>query len=312
MSIYDIIIIGGGPAGLTAGIYTTRALMKTLLVEKIAPGGLVITTEKVENFPGFAEGVNGYELMEQMIKQAGKFGLETISEEAIGISQKDRIFHIKTVAREYQALSMIIASGTIYRKLGVEGEQAFTGRGISYCATCDAPLFRNKEVVVVGGGDAAIEEALFLTKFVKKIYLVHRRDKLRASAILQERAKQNPKVEFIWNSVISRIYGKNKIEKIAIRSVLDNREHELNIDGIFVFVGFEPNTVFLKGFVELDKEGYVVTDSGMKTSREGIFAAGDVRSNTLRQIITACGDGARAAISAQHFVENLKGAEYNL
>lgn len=309
--VYDIIIIGGGPAGLTAGIYTTRALMKTLLVEKIAPGGLVITTEKVENFPGFAEGVNGYELMEQMIKQAGKFGLETISEEAIGVSQKDGIFHIKTAAREYQALSMIIASGTIYRKLGVEGEQAFTGRGISYCATCDAPLFRNKEVVVVGGGDAAIEEALFLTKFVKKIYLVHRRDKLRASAILQERAKQNSKVEFIWNSVISRIYGKNKIEKVAIRNVLDNREHELNIGGIFVFIGFEPNTVFLKGFVELDKEGYVVTDSGMKTSREGIFAAGDVRSNTLRQIITACGDGARAAISAQHFVENLKGAEYN-
>lgn len=309
--IYDIVIIGGGPAGLTAGIYTTRALMKTLLLEKIAPGGLVITTEKVENYPGFAEGVNGYELMEQMIKQAGKFGLETISEEAIGISQKDKIFHIKTAAREYQALSVIIACGTIYRNLGVEGEQAFTGRGISYCATCDAPLFRNKEVVVVGGGDAAIEEALFLTKFVKKIYLVHRRDKLRASAILQERAKQNPKIEFIWNSAVNRVYGKSKIEKVTIRNVLDNSEQELNIDGIFVFIGFETKTVFLKDFVELDKEGYVVTDYEMKTSRSGIFAAGDVRSNALRQIITACGDGARAAVSSQHFVENLKNTGYN-
>jgi len=308
--IYDIIIIGGGPAGLTAGIYATRALMKTLLLEKIAPGGLVITTEKVENYPGFADGVNGYDLMEQMIKQAEKFGLETISEAVISISQNDKIFYVKTAAQEYQALSVIVASGTIYRNLGVEGEQAFTGRGISYCATCDAPLFRNKEVVVVGGGDAAIEEALFLTKFVNKIYLIHRRDKLRASAILQERAKQNPKIEFIWNSVISRVRGKSKIESVTIRNVLDTNERELNIDGIFVFIGFEPNTAFLEDLVELDKEGYVVTDSGMRTSREGVFSAGDVRSNTLRQIITACGDGARAAISAQHFVENLNGTEY--
>lgn len=303
--IYDIIIIGGGPAGLTAGIYAARALMKTLLLEKIAPGGLVITAEKVENYPGFAEGINGYELMEQMIKQASKFGLEIISEGARGISQKDKIFHIKTLSREYQALSVIIASGTIYRKLGVEGEQAFTGRGISYCATCDAPLFKGKEVVVIGGGDTAVEESLFLTKFVKKAYIVHRRDKLRASAIVQERAKQNNQIEFIWNSVISKIYGKSKIERVTIKNILDNKERELNIDGIFVFIGFEPNTAFLGGFVELDREGYVVTDYEMKTSRSGVFAAGDVRSNALRQIITACGAGARAAVSAQHFVENL-------
>ena len=309
--IYDIVIIGGGPAGLTAGIYATRALMKTLLLEKIAPGGLVITTEKVENYPGFAEGVNGYDLMEQMIKQSGRFGLETISEEVIGVSQKDNIFYIKTVAQEYQSLSVIIASGTVYRKLGVEGEQAFTSRGISYCATCDAPLFKGKEAVAVGGGDAAIEEALFLTKFVKKIYLVHRRDKLRASAILQARIKQNNKVEFIWNSIISKIYGKSKVERIVIKDIVDNKERALNIDGIFVFIGFEPNTAFLGGFVGLDREGYVVTDYEMKTSRSGIFAAGDVRSNALRQIITACGDGARAAVSSQHFVENLKNTGYN-
>lgn len=296
---------------MTAGIYATRALMKTLLMEKIAPGGLVITTEKVENYPGFAEGINGYELMEQMTKQADKFGLEVLPEEVISISQSpDKTFQIKTSLNSYQALSVIIASGTIYRKLGIEGEKEFAGRGISYCATCDAPLFRNKEVVVVGGGDASVEETLFLTKFVSKVYLVHRRDKLRASAILQERAKQNNKIEFIWSSAVSKIYGKNKIEKVVIKNLLDNKERELNIDGVFVFIGFEPNTVFLKDFVELDKEGYVVADSGMKTSREGIFAAGDVRSNTFRQIITACGDGARAAVSAQHFVENLKGTGY--
>src|SRR3989339_871292 len=308
--IYDIIIIGGGPAGLTAGIYTTRALMKTLLLEKIAPGGLVITTEKVENYPGFADGVNGYDLMDQMIKQAEKFGLETASEAVISISQSDRSFYVKTAVQEYQALSVIIASGTVYRNLGVDGERAFIGRGISYCATCDAPLFKGKEVVVVGGGDAAIEEALFLTKFVKKIYLVHRRDKLRASAILQERIKQHPKVEFIWNSKIAGVYGENKIEKVIIKNVVDNSERELGIDGIFVFIGFDPNTSFLKGFVDLDKEGYVITNSSMKTSCDGVFAAGDVRSDTLRQIITACGDGARAAISAQHFVESIRGMDY--
>ncbi|MEW6026302.1 MAG: thioredoxin-disulfide reductase [Planctomycetota bacterium] len=306
MDIYDIVIIGGGPAGLTAGIYTTRALMKTLLLEKVAPGGLVVTTEKVENFPGFADGVNGYELMEQMIKQAERFGLETVSQEVTGISRKDSRFHIRTASGEYEASSVIIASGTTYRKLGVEGETTFTGRGVSYCATCDAPLFRDKDVIVVGGGDAAIEEALFLTRFVRKIYLVHRRDKLRASAILQERARQNNKIEFIWNSAVSGMRGKNKIEKAAIRNLIDNRERELDVDGVFVFIGFEPNTGFLKGFVELDKDGYVIADLQMKTSQAGVFTAGDVRSNTVRQIITACGDGARAAISAQHYVEGMK------
>src|SRR3989339_2127297 len=308
--IYDIIIIGGGPAGLTAGIYTTRALMKTLLLEKIAPGGLVVTTEKVENYPGFAEGVNGYELMDQMIKQADKFGLNTVSEEVIKVRKEADGFHIETTSQEYQSLSIVISSGTIYRKLGVDKEHLFTGRGISFCATCDAPLFKGKKVAVVGGGDAAIEEALFLTKFVNKIYLVHRRDKLRASAILQERIKQHPKVEFIWNSKIAGVYGENKIEKVIIKNVVDNSERELGIDGIFVFIGFDPNTSFLKGFVDLDKEGYVITNSSMKTSCDGVFAAGDVRSDTLRQIITACGDGARAAISAQHFVESIRGMDY--
>jgi thioredoxin reductase (NADPH) len=309
--LYDIIILGGGPAGLTAGIYASRALMKTLLLEKIAPGGLVVTTEKVENFPGFSEGISGYELMQQMEKQATKFGLEILSEEVMMISEENRVFNIKTTTQNYKALSIIIATGRTHRKLGIEGEDLFFGRGVSCCATCDGPLFKDKEVVVVGGGDSAVEEALFLTRFVKKVYLVHRRDRLRASAILQERAKVNNKIEFVWNSIISRIDGKNKIEKVAIKNLIDNKEKYLNVDGVFVFIGFEPNTTLLKDFIELDENGYIITDSEMKTSRNGIFAAGDVRNQTLKQIITACGDGAIAAVSAQHFVEHLKNTSYD-
>lgn len=302
--LYDVIIIGGGPAGLTAGIYTSRALLKTLILEKVAPGGLVITTEKVENYPGFAQGVNGFELMQQMEEQAKRFGVGMTSDEAVSITEQDKVFHIKTVSGNiYQALSIIIASGTVYRKIRVKGEDTFSGRGVSYCATCDAPLFKNKDVVVVGGGDAAVEEALFLAKFVNKIYLVHRRDKLRASPILQERLKANSKVEFVWNSVVSKIHGHNKVEQVTVRNLKDNSEKELPVGGVFVFIGFEPNTAFLKGVMDLDSEGYVITDGQMKTSHEGIFAAGDVRSGALRQIITACGDGARAAVEAQHFVE---------
>ncbi|MFH1231316.1 MAG: thioredoxin-disulfide reductase [Planctomycetota bacterium] len=306
MMIYDVVIIGGGPAGLTAGIYASRALMKTILLEKIAPGGLVITTDRVENYPGFSDGIAGYGLMQEMEKQAIKFGLEILSGELIMISEENKVFNIKTASQNYKALSVIIAAGGTHRKLGIEGEGLFLGRGVSYCGTCDGPLFKDKEVVVVGGGDTAVEEALFLTRFVKKIYLVHRRDRLRASAILQERAKANNKIEFVWNSVVSRIYGKTKIEKITIKNLIDNKESELNIDGVFVFIGFEPNTAFLKGFIDLDENSYVVTDSEMRTSREGVFAAGDVRSKTLRQIITACSDGAHAAVSAQHFVEQFK------
>jgi thioredoxin reductase (NADPH) len=311
--IYDVIIIGGGPAGLTAGIYTTRALMKTLLLEKIAPGGLVVTTANVENYPGFADGINGYDLMDQMIKQAQRFGVEIVSGETLGISQKDGVFHVKTSANEYLASSVIIASGTVYRKLDVEGEALFTGRGVSYCGICDAPLFRSKVVAVAGGGDTAVEEALFLTRFASKVYLVHRRDKLRASAILQAEAMQNKKIEFVWNATITGIFGRKpesvspaRIEKITLDSTVGGGSFQLNVDGVFIFIGFYPNTSFLKGFISLDREGYIITGSDMRTSFQGVFAAGDVRSNALRQIVTACGDGAMAAVSAQHFIENIK------
>ncbi|MDI6733640.1 MAG: thioredoxin-disulfide reductase [Planctomycetota bacterium] len=334
--LYDIAIIGGGPAGLSAGIYASRALLKTLLLEKISPGGLVITTSKVENYPGFPDGISGYDLMQQMEKQARQFGLEILSEEVISITlhENKTAFHIKTRTNTYQSLSVIIATGTTYRKLGVEKEDMFLGRGISYCATCDGPLFRDKEVTVVGGGDSAVEESLFLTRFVRKVYLVHRRDRLRAGGILEARAKANPKIEFVWNSVITKISagggsdptvapsltgsrqrdrgafggeGGTKIEKVILKNLIDNTERELKTDGIFVCIGFKPETAFLTqrwgAGVELDADGYIITDSQMRTSIEGIFAAGDVRSNTLRQIITACADGARAAVSAQHFVQ---------
>jgi thioredoxin reductase (NADPH) len=304
--LYDIVIIGAGPAGLTAGIYATRAMLKTLLLEKIAPGGLVITTEKVENYPGFSEGISGYELMEQTVKQATRFGLEIIQDEMLSIKELNSTFRVKTASREYEALSVIITTGTSHRKLGVPGEDIFLGRGISYCATCDGPLFKDKEVVVLGGGDVATEEALFLTKFARKIYLVHRRDKLRATGILQKQLRNNPKIEVIWNSTVSKIEGKNRIENVVIRNLVDNKETNYKVDGVFVLVGFEPNTVLFREFVELDKEGYIITDSNMRTSRDGVFAAGDVRSGTLRQVITACGDGARAAVSAQHYIEKLK------
>lgn len=311
--VYDVIIIGGGPAGLTAGIYTTRSLMKTLLLEKVAPGGLVVTTDKVENYPGFADGVNGYDLMDQMARQARNFGVEIVPEEAMAIHKRDDFFYVKTSSNEYCAVSVIITSGTVYRKLGVEGESLFTGRGVSYCGICDAPLFKNKVVAVIGGGDTAVEEAMFLSKFAGKVYLIHRRDTLRASAILQAEVKRNNKIEILWNKTVAGIFGRAsspgvpaKVEKILLASTIDGSRSELNADGLFIFIGFYPNTVFLKDFIKLDPEGYIITGSDMAASYAGVFAAGDVRSNALRQIVTACGDGAMAGVSAYRFAQGRK------
>ncbi len=321
--VYDIIIIGGGPAGLTAGLYASRGGLKTLLLEKVAPGGLVTTTEKVENYPGFPEGVNGYDLAALMEKQARKFGLEIATAEVTGLippsvnsaSRSPLPYDIKTPSQEYQGRTVIIATGTIARNLNVPNEDKFKGRGISYCATCDAPFFKNKEIIVVGGGDAALEESLFLTRFVKKISLVHRRDKLRAAKILQERASNHPKINFVWNSAIEKIIGHDKIEKVVIKNLLDNSTKEIPADGIFVFIGFIPNTDFLsakggsasggKGVVELDETGYIITNEKLVTSRTGIFACGDVIAKNVRQIINACGEGAVAALNAQHYLESL-------
>jgi len=304
--MYDIIIIGGGPAGLTAGLYACRGMMKTLLVEKIAPGGLIAMTERVENYPGFIESISGYELSNKMLTQAKKFGLELADGEVSGISFKDNLFTIKTASTEYKAISVILAMGTTARNLGVADEDKFMGRGISYCATCDAAFFRDKDVIVVGGGDAAVEEGLFLTKFAKSVSLVHRRDKLRAQPIIQERAFKNPKMKFYWNSTAESLIVKDKLEGLRVKDTVNGKLTEIKADGIFVFIGFTPNTEFLKDFIKLDESGFIITDIEMRASRPGIYACGDVIKKSLRQVINACGDGATASYNAQKYVDEIK------
>lgn len=300
--IYDTIIIGGGPAGLTAGIYATRAGLKTLLLEKFAIGGQALLTEKVENYPGFSEPITTAELMKNMEKQAQRFGVEIIIEEVNNIAcQKETIL----INNKYETLSVIIATGVKPAKLNVKGEEELIGRGISYCATCDGPFFTNKEVVVIGGGDTAIKEAIFLTKFANKVKVVHRRDRLRATKILQDEAKTNKKIEFIWDSEVVNILGKEKVEGVIIKNSKTGELNKLACNGLFIFIGNKPNTEFLKGIVELDKDGYIITDENMRTSKKGIFAAGDCRAKTLRQIITAVSDGAIAAFAAQHYIEEV-------
>lgn len=308
MKDYDIIIIGGGPAGLTAGIYASRARMKTFLIEKLSLGGQAALTEIIENYPGFPQGIPGPELMRKMKEQAIKIGLEIISEEVIEIEVKKRV--VKTKDREYKASAIIVASGTQPRKLGILGEDRLLGKGVSYCATCDGPLFKGQDIVVVGGGDSAVEEVLSLTKFAKKVTLIHRRERLRATRILQERALANEKIEFVWDSVVTEILGKEGVDGIRVKNKKTEEEKEIPCTGVFVSIGIVPATKFLRGLVDMDKEGYIPTDENMKTSVDGVYACGDCRKKLLRQIITACGEGALAAFAATKYVEELKGMAY--
>ncbi|MDP2913598.1 MAG: thioredoxin-disulfide reductase [Candidatus Omnitrophota bacterium] len=312
--IHDIVIIGGGPSGLTAGLYACRARMKVLLLEKMACGGQALLADKVENFPGFPDGVKGPELAEWMLKQAEHFGLEVKSAEAKRVSPQnsgEKTFAIELAGGErIAALSVIIAAGARWNALNIPGEKELTGRGVSYCATCDGPLFRGKDVVVVGGGDTALGDAIFLTKFADKVTVIHRRDKLRAAKILQERALANKKIELCLNSIATEIIGRNKVEGIKIKDAATNAERVLKADGVFVLIGLAPNSDVVKGLVKSDEKGYIIADDEMRTSTEGIFACGDVRQKLLRQVVTAAGDGATAAFSAQHYVERLKGTEY--
>ena len=307
MKNYDIIIIGGGPAGLTAGIYASRGRMKTLLIERLAPGGQAALTEIIENYPGFPEGILGSKLMEKLKEQTTKTGLEIISGEVTEIEMKKII---KTKDKEYKALAIIVASGAQPQKVGISGEDRLLGKGVSYCATCDGPLFKDRDVVVVGGGDSAVEEALFLTKFAKKVTLIHRRERLRAAKILQERALANKKIEFIWDSVVTEILGKEGVEGVRVKNKKTKEEKEIPCQGVFISIGIIPATEFLKGLTNMDEKGYLLTDEDMKTSREGIYACGDCRKKLLRQIITACGEGALAAFAAARYVEELKGIAY--
>ncbi|MCX5665758.1 MAG: thioredoxin-disulfide reductase [Candidatus Omnitrophica bacterium] len=312
--IYDIIIIGGGPAGLTAGIYSARARMKTLLLEKMLCGGQVLMADLIENFPGFPSGTKGPELADLMLKQAEAVGLEISTRDVKKItlkkSEKDP-FIIETAEGDtFKALSVIISTGANWNSLGVPGEDKLKGRGVSYCATCDGPLFKNKDIVVVGGGDTALGDAIFLTKFAKKVTVVHRRDKLRATQIIQERAAANKKIEFCMKSIVTEILGDVKVEGIKVRSAAYPEEKVIKADGVFVLIGLSPNSDICKGIVKLCPKGYIESDDDMRTSIGGIFACGDIRRKSLRQIVTAAGEGATAAVSAERYVEKLKGAEY--
>jgi thioredoxin reductase (NADPH) len=312
--IHDVIIIGGGPAGLTAGIYTSRARNLTLLIEKLGMGGQASITDKIENYPGFIEGISGPELIHNMEEQAKSFGVRTVFEEVTRVEVSDEGTIKKVFVHDdpepYQCLSIIVAAGHEQRKLGVPGETEFTGRGVSYCATCDGAFFRDLAVAVVGGGDVAVEEALFLTRFVSKVYIVHRRDRLRATKILQERAAGNDKIAFVFDSVLDEISGQTTVDGVKVHNVKTGQAEALAVNGVFVFIGWDPNLSFLGSVVDRSEDGYIIVDKEMRTSREGIFACGDCCKKNLRQVVAACGDGATAAFSAQHYVEMIKGEAY--
>ena len=302
-SRYEVIIIGGGPAGLTAGLYTSRARLNTLLIESALFGGQMTTTEMIENYPGFPQGVTGEELSRLMEEQAKRFGMEILREEVAKVTLEGGWKCVQTHDRTYHCDILIICTGTEYSKLGVPGELEFAGKGVSYCATCDGAFFRDSKIIVVGGGDSALTEALFLTKFVKELTIIHRRDALRATRIYQERALANPKIKFLWNSIVQEIKGNMVVRSIVVKNVKTGEVKEFETDGAFLFVGLLPRTQFLKGLVKMDEAGYIITNDDCETSVKGIFAAGDCRKRLLRQIATAVGDGATAAFAAEKCLE---------
>jgi len=303
---FDLVIIGGGPAGLTAGLYAARARLNVILIEKAVPGGQVTTTDWIENYPGFPDGLSGADLVQNITQQTKRFDLNIESNEVISIDCSENVKKVSLTDRTITAYTIIIATGASPRKLGVPGEDRFYGKGVSFCATCDGPFYKDRVVATIGGGNTALQESLFLTKFASKVYLIHRRDELRATKILQERAFANDRIEIVWDSVVTSINGGlTNVENITIKNVKTEATKELQVDGCFIWVGIRPNTEFLGGCVSLDKSGFVIADSNMETSMPGVFVAGDVRNTPLRQIATAVGDAAIAAFSAEHYVANM-------
>jgi thioredoxin reductase (NADPH) len=296
--MYDLIIIGAGPAGLTAALYAGRARLKTLVLEKAGIGGRILMSESIENFPGFPEGISTSDLIKRMEEQVRKLDIKIELEEALELDGKS----VKTQAKTYAAESIIIATGARPRKLGIPGEDRLVGKGVSYCATCDGPLYKEKNVMVVGGGDAVAEEALYLARFAKRVNIIHRRNDLRASAILQERLKENKKIYFTLSSVVTEIIGSRKVESIKIKDVNTFHEQIIACDGVFIYIGYEPDTAFVKNKLKLDEKGFIITDQNLATCEEGIFACGDCRKKSLYQVITACGDGAMASDSAYKYI----------
>ena len=303
--MYDLIIIGGGPAGLTAGLYSARARLNVLMLEKLAPGGQVMNTDWVENYPGFPDGISGFELVDRMKNQAEKFGLKIQNDEVTGLELSADQKIIVTQKQRIETKALILCTGATWKKLGVEGEESLMGKGISYCATCDGPFYRDQEVAVIGGGDTAVEEALFLTRFVTRVYHIHRRDSLRAIKLLQERAFAEEKISFIWDTVPLRILGKDGVEGIELKNVKTGEITSKAVQGIFIFVGNIPNTELIRDLVEVNENGFIITDNNMETSIPGVFAAGDNRAKLFRQISTAVGEGAAASYTAERYLEGL-------
>lgn len=300
--MYDVVIIGSGPAGLTAAIYTSRAGLKTLVAAGMLWGGNLMLTTEVENFPGFENGILGPELMEQMRKQAERFGAELVLENATSLDLKSKPFKVTVGNTVHEAKAVIIATGASAKWLGLESETRLRGRGVSVCATCDAAFFRNRKVVVVGGGDTALEEAFVLSRVASEVKVIHRRDKLRASKFLQEKAFENPKISFVWNSTIKEILGKNMVEGIKLHNVVSGEESVLDCDGVFIAIGHNPNTEIFKDQIELDAAGYIIVKEQTRTNIEGVFAAGDVIDPRYRQAIAAAGSGCKAAIDAEKYL----------
>ncbi len=306
MSVYDVLIIGGGPGGLTAGIYAGRAQLKVGMLERLMPGGQVASTDRIENYPGFEDGIGGMELMQKMEKQARKFGLEVLSGKVSDVQLDSNPKKVVADGVEYFAKTVIIATGTDPKLLNVPGEAKFKGRGVSYCATCDGPFFQEKDVVVVGGGSSGVQESLYLTRFVRSIQLVEFMDHLNAEKILQKRARENPKFSFYLNHQVLSINGEEKVESVTVKDRATGEEKILKADGVFIWVGLIPNTDFVEGKININKWGYIVTDERMETSVPGVFAVGDVRDKEVRQISTAVGDGTIAAQSALKYIESLE------
>jgi len=300
--IYHVVVIGGGLAGLAAGLYCARSRLNTLLIEKGIMGGQITNAEQVENYPGFPKGISGIDLGRLIYEQATSYGLKTLPAEVTKVVPGQRHNLVSTSEGDFVSESVIIASGSQYRKLGVPGEDELLGKGVSYCATCDAPLFKGKALAVIGGGDAAITEALYLSKFASSVKVIHRRNQLRASKIFQERAMADSKIEFIWDTVVTQIEGDGLVKQLVLKNTRNDKISTLELAGVFVAIGSEPNSAQWRGLLPLDKMGYVITNELMETKIPGIFAAGDVRHNSARQAITAAGDGATAAISAERFL----------
>ena len=308
--MHNVVIVGSSPAGLTAAIYAARANLKPIVITGMERGGQVTLTNDIENYPGFPDGLGGFDMYQLFEKQATKFGAEMVYDVATEMDLKGDIKKVKTASAEYKANAVILATGSTPKRLGMPGEDKYVGKGVSYCATCDGFFFTDKHVAVIGGGNSALDEGLFLTRFAKKVTIIHRRDRLRADAVLQQRAFNNEKVDFIWNTVVDEIVGDEAVKHIKLKNVKTDKTAEFEIDGVFVFIGHKPNTELFKDQLELDEGGYLKTDRRMHTNIAGVFGSGDVQDSIYRQAITAAGTGCQAAIEAEKYIADLEGRAY--